>query len=325
MSDVLEKMKEAILSQHKIAIISHSNPDGDTLGSQLALANAVSQFGIETRLINESHVSPKFYFLPMSQDIRPLEAEESLPEVVVFVDCATLERAAMEPYQERLAGKTLLNLDHHPSNNAFGTLNYVVSQAAANCQVVYELLEVMGAELTPDVATALYLGLSTDTGSFLFDSVSADTHRLAAILIDAHADTSAIRNNLYESTSRAKFELQKHIFNNTQISADGKLAWSSFDRALLKRTQADSADIDGLINSIKNIEGVEIAILFREMEQERVKISFRSKVWADVNQLAACFGGGGHIRAAGCTLLEAMETVQDKVLRAAEAVLAKGE
>lgn len=325
MSDVLEKMKDAILSQHKIAIISHSNPDGDTLGSQLALANAVSQFGIEARLINESHVSPKFYFLPMSKAIRPLEAEENLPEVVVFVDCATLERASMERYQERLAGKTILNLDHHPSNNAFGTLNYVLSQAAANCQVVYELLETMGVKLTPEVATALYLGLSTDTGSFLFDSVSADTHRLAAILIDAQADTSAIRNNLYESTSRAKFELQKHIFNNTQISADGMMAWSSFDRALLERTQADSADIDGLINSIKNIEGVEIAILFREMDKERVKISFRSKAWADVNQLAACFGGGGHVRAAGCTLLEAMETVQQKVLRAAEAVLAKGE
>lgn len=325
MSDVLEKMKDAILSQHKIAIISHSNPDGDTLGSQLALANAVSQFGIETRLINEGQVSSKFCFLPMSQEIHPLQPNEELPEVVVFVDCATLERAAMEKRQELLAGKTVLNLDHHPSNSQFGTLNFVVSEAAANCQVIYELLTVLDAELTPDVATALYLGLSTDTGSFLFDSVSADTHRLAAVLIDAHADTCAIRNNFYESMSRAKFELQKHIFNNTQLSEDGRLAWSTFDLELLKRTQADSADIDGLINSIKNIEGVEIAILFREIGKERVKISFRSKVWADVNQLAACFGGGGHIRAAGCTMLETMPEVQKKVLSAAEAALAKGE
>ena len=325
MSDVLEKMKEAILSQHKIAIISHSNPDGDTLGSQLALANAVSPFGIETRLINESPVSSKFHFLPMSQTISPLKPGEELPEVVVFVDCATLERASMDDRQALLAGKTILNLDHHPSNTQFGTLNFVISQAAANCQVIYELIKVLGAELTKDVATALYLGLSTDTGSFLFDSVSADTHRLAAVLIDAQADTAAIRSNLYESMTRAKFELQKHIFNNTQLSADGRLAWSTFDRALLERTQADSADIDGLINSIKNIEGVEIAILFREIEAQRVKISFRSKMWADVNQLAACFGGGGHVRAAGCTILEAMPEVQEKVLREALAVLAKGE
>lgn len=325
MSDVLEKIKAAILSQHKIAIISHTNPDGDTLGSQLALANAVSQFGIEVRLVNASSVSPKYHFLTMVEDIHPLAEGEELPEVVVFVDCATLGQASMQDDDKRLSGKVIVNIDHHPSNKGFGTYNYVVSQAAANCQVVYELIQVLEANLTPEVATALYLGLSTDTGSFLFDSVTADIHRLAAVLMDAHADTAIIRQSIYESTSKARFELQRHIFNHTGLSDDGKLAWSSLSQELLARTQADSADIDGLINALKDVEGVEIAILFRENQTDRIKISFRSKLWADVNRLAAQFGGGGHVRAAGCTIEDSLENVQAKVLRAAQDMLSKGE
>lgn len=323
MSEILEKMKTVILSQTKIAIISHSNPDGDTLGSQLALANAVSQFGIETRLINGDKVSEKYAFLSKWEALHPLQEDEELPEVVVFVDCANLERAGMLEQQERFVNSTILNIDHHPSNTNFGSLNYVVSTAAANCQVIYELLMAMGAEVTPEIATALYLGLSTDTGSFLFESVSADTHRLAAILIEAQADTDSVRKNMYESCSVAKFELQKHIYSHTEVSAEGKLAWSSLSQEILERTHADSADIDGLINSIKNIDGVEIAVLFREIGYMQIKVSFRSKEWADVNALAGSFNGGGHIRAAGCTIQGMMGDVQQKVLAAAEALLNK--
>lgn len=325
MSEILRQMKETILAQKTIMIISHSNPDGDTLGSQLALANAVNQFGIGCILINSDHVSEKYAFLKQYDRIRPLEEKEILPEVVVFVDCATAERTGYSLEDSRFLGKTIINIDHHTSNAGYGALNYVKSKAAASVQVVYELLVEMGIELTREIATALYLGLSTDTGSFLFDNVSADTHRLAAVLIEANADTDAIRMNIYENISVAKFQLQRYIYEHAVLESDGTLAWSEINQMLLQETKADSADIDGLINSIKDISGVEIAVLFRELTDEKVKISFRSKSWADVNVLAAQFGGGGHVRAAGCTLEGSLEKAKADVLRAAKVYLAGGQ
>ncbi len=324
MSEILVQMKEIILAQQQIMIISHSNPDGDTLGSQLALADAVNQFGIDAVLINKDELSVKYSFLNKYEQVRPLEDNEITPKVIVFVDCASMERSGYAANDKRFCDRIIINIDHHLSNQLYGALNYVQDSAAANVQVIVKLLQVMEAKITPAIATALYLGLSTDTGSFLFDSVSANTHRLAAELIDAGADTDQVRMNIYESTSVAKFRLLKHIYEHTTLEYNGVLSWSQFSHELLMETKADSADIDGVINNIKNIDGVEIAILFRELDENKVKISFRSKNWADVNQLAAHFGGGGHIRAAGCTILAPLEEVKTQVLAYTRAYLAEG-
>lgn len=321
MNEILTQMKDLILSQKEVAIISHINPDGDTLGSQLALAYAVNQFGIQSILLNCDVVSSKYTFLEKTKEIEIFTPECDLPSVVIFVDCATLERAGFDQYADLLQGKTIINIDHHTSNSGFGQLNYVHKSAAANCQVVYDLIVALGAKLTADLATALYLGLSTDTGSFLFDSVSAETHRLAATLIEAEANADLIRLHVYESSSLARFTLQKHIYNQTTLSHDGKIAWCVLGHDLLSSMIVDSGDIDGLINSIKDIEGVEIAILFRGISKEQVKVSFRSKGWANVDQLAAHFKGGGHVRAAGCTINGQMDEIVTQVLTATHSQL----
>ncbi len=302
MQQVLVQIKEILLSQTCVAIISHSNPDGDTLGSQLALAGALDKAGIKTILINNDEVSDKYHFVAGSEQIQPYKEDMTLPEVIVFVDCASLELAGCDETTAFLQGKTIINIDHHTSNKQYGTVNFVDGEAAANCQNIYELIRVLGMPITAAMATALYMGLSTDTGNFLFDNVSSETLRIAADLKDCGADTNSLRWYMYESYSHKRIELMKYILNDLHISYNGKYAWSKLNYEMMQRLHPDSTDIDGLINTIKNIEGVEIALLFRGVAEDKTKVSLRSKMWSDVNKIAGMFGGGGHVRAAGCTI-----------------------
>lgn len=302
MQQVLVQIKEILLSQSCVAIISHSNPDGDTLGSQLALAGALEAAGVETILINNDVISDKYHFVAGSQRIKPYSDGLQLPEVLVFVDCASLELAGCDEHTTFLQGRTIVNIDHHASNKLYGTINFVDGEAAANCQNIYEVIRALEVPITPEMATALYMGLSTDTGNFLFDNVSAKTLRIAADLKDYGADTNSLRWYMYESDSHKRIELMKYILNELHISHNGKYAWSKLSYEMMQRLHPDSTDIDGLINTIKNIEGVEIALLFRGVEAHKTKVSLRSKIWSDVNKFAGMFGGGGHVRAAGCTI-----------------------
>lgn len=302
MQQILKEVTQALLEAKCIAIISHKNPDGDTLGSQLALGGALHQMGKEVILYNKDKVPQKFSFIAGLDCVVQYLEDMELPETVVFVDCAEPQLAGFTMNDNVLQGKIVINIDHHASNKQYGMYNYVISSAGANCQNIYHIIRTMGCTVTSDIATALYTGLSTDTGNFMFDNVSSETLRIAADLKDIGANTDAVRLKLYESSSKKKIEMLKYILNNLHISDDGKYAWSSISYQMMAELQPESTDIDGLINTIKDIEGVEIAVLFRGVEANRTKASLRSKVWADVNQIAGLFGGGGHVRASGVSI-----------------------
>lgn len=325
MQQMLEQIIATILEQETIAIISHNNPDGDTLGSQVALAMAVQQYGVKTILLNNDYISKKYDFIAEIERIRPYIEGEPLPEVVIFVDCSTLELAGYTANHLALQGKMVINLDHHASNIGYGTLNYINITAGANCQNIYELLRKMGAELTPEIATALYMGLSTDTGNFLYDNTTSDTLRIAAELKDCGAETNQVRLRLYESCSKSRLELQRYIYQHLQFSSDGAYAWSHLEYDMLEALHANSTDIDGLINTIKSIDGVEVAMLFRGVDEEKIKVSLRSKSWADVTVIAGQFGGGGHVRASGCTMECTMEEAITKMADAVSNYLKAGQ
>ncbi|MBQ5863257.1 MAG: bifunctional oligoribonuclease/PAP phosphatase NrnA [Peptococcaceae bacterium] len=302
MQQQLNEVAKALLEAKRIAIISHKNPDGDTLGSQLALGGALKELGKDVVLYNKDKVASKFNFIAGADQVAQYHDGMELPETVVFVDCAEPQLAGFTVEDDVLMGKTLINIDHHASNKHYGKWNYVISTAGANCQNIYHVIGAIGGTITKEIATALYTGLSTDTGNFMFDNVSSETLRIAADLKDIGANTDAVRLKLYESSSKKKIEMLKYILNNLHISADGQYAWSSISHQMIEELQPESTDIDGLINTIKDIEGVEIAILFRGVEANRTKASLRSKVWADVNQIAGMFGGGGHVRASGVSI-----------------------
>lgn len=318
MQQVIRQIREVLLSQNCVAIISHNNPDGDTLGSQLALADALEEKGIETILLNNDKVSEKYHFVAGKKQIQPYAEGMELPDVLVFVDCASLELAGYNADTPFLQGRTIINIDHHTSNQYYGAINYVKGEAAANCQNMYEIIRALDIEITPMMATALYMGLSTDTGNFLFDNVSSETLRIAADLKDCGADTNALRWNIYESCSHKRITLMRYILDDLHISKDGKYAWSKLGYSMMQELSPDSTDIDGLVNTIKDIDGVEIAMLFRGVEEDKTKVSLRSKVWADVNQVAAQFGGGGHLRASGCTIAGNVEQAAEQLVPAVQ-------
>ena len=318
MQQVMTQIREVLLSQKCVAVISHNNPDGDTLGSQLALAAALKNAGVDTVLLNNDTISEKYHFVAGSERVQPYQEGMELPEVVVFVDCASMALAGCSADTPFLQGKTIINIDHHASNKYYGDINYVKEDAAANCQNMYEVIQALGVAITPEIATALYMGLSTDTGNFLFDNVSSDTLRIAAELKDCGADTTALRLNIYESCSHKRIELMKYILNDLHISYNGKYAWSKLHYDMMQKLNPESTDIDGLVNTIKDIDGVEIAMLFRGVGENKTKVSLRSKSWANVNAVAGLFGGGGHIAAAGCTLEGEESEILSRLLSEAE-------
>lgn len=316
MQQVMTQIREVLLSQKCVAVISHNNPDGDTLGSQLALAAALKNAGVDTVLLNNDTISEKYHFVAGSERVQPYQEGMELPEVVVFVDCASMALAGCSADTPFLQGKTIINIDHHASNKYYGDINYVKEDAAANCQNMYEVIQALGVAITPEIATALYMGLSTDTGNFLFDNVSSDTLRIAAELKDCGADTTALRLNIYESCSHKRIELMKYILNDLHISYNGKYAWSKLHYDMMQKLNPESTDIDGLVNTIKDIDGVEIAMLFRGVGENKTKVSLRSKSWANVNAVAGLFGGGGHISASGCSFDCTVEEAAEQLVPA---------
>ncbi len=321
MRQTTTEIRDLLLAQERVAIISHNNPDGDTLGSQLALAGALEALGIGTLLLNNDSISKRYHFVAGCERILPYAEGMPLPELLVFVDCASLELAGWRAEDAALQGRRMLNIDHHASNKQYGDFNYVDADAAANCENIYRLLRTLEAEITPEIATALYMGISTDTGHFLFDNVSAQTLRIAAELKERGADTASLRCALYESDSHKRIALMKHLLNTLHISESGQYAWSMLSYEMLEALSPDSTDIDGLVNTVKDIEGVEIALLFRGVAPQKTKVSLRSKMWADVNEIAGQFGGGGHVRAAGCTVDSGVEDAAAQLVPAVERYL----
>ncbi|MFZ5943658.1 MAG: DHH family phosphoesterase [Bacillota bacterium] len=320
----LQKIKDILLQSKKATIISHYNPDGDAIGSQIALGLGLKQLGIDVSLINKDRAPNYYSFLADWESIKPLN-EEDIYNTIVCVDCATMERTGYDAVELLREGKrVLINIDHHISNTNYADYNWVDHNAAATAELIYDLLGILQVKIDKDMANALYTGISTDTGSFLYENTTSTTHIVVSDLINRGADVNLLRLNYYENTSMSKIELVKHGLNNLSFAQDNKIAWITIGQQTFLSAQATDADAEGLINYVKGISGVEIAITFREIEHEKIKVSFRSKSIADVNELAAMFSGGGHPRASGCIFSGNMEDAVAKITSAAVKILAQG-
>ncbi|NLT96039.1 MAG: bifunctional oligoribonuclease/PAP phosphatase NrnA [Clostridia bacterium] len=309
------KIKEQIKKSDKITIVSHCHPDGDALGSQIALALGLEQLGMEVTMINKDPVPQTYRFLKNWELIKPHDENTGPSALMIFLDCATLDRVGYPVENIVGSNSVVINIDHHISNTNFGHLNWVEPSAAATAELIYDLLGLLHVKIDKDIATALYTGISTDTGSFLYENTTATTHLVVSDLINRGADVGLVRLNYYENINISKINLLKYILNNLKFCSDNKICWAAIKQYDFASSGATDQDTEGLINYLKNISGVEVAIIFREMAPEQVKVSFRSKKWADVNLVAEKFGGGGHPRASGCTVNEDLDKAISSVLR----------
>lgn len=304
-----------VLQRHQeFIVVGHSIPDGDCVGSVAGLYLGLVTLGKRVVAVLEDEIPCAYHFLSgVTKIMQPHQIEE-WPRQVIYLDCADAERPG-EVLAPLLAGCNVsINIDHHVSNSFFGVYNRVEPEKASTAELVLELLQRLEVEITPAIATAIYVGMVTDTGCFQYGSTTPATLRTAAWLLESGVDIDQVRINLYESRPRQEVGLLQRALASLQLTADGKIASMLITYHDLVELDALQHHYEGLINHARSIAGVEVGMLFREIEPGVVKIGFRSKQSVDVNQIAARLGGGGHPRAAGAQIEGDIREIHDRVV-----------
>ncbi len=299
----------------RIAILSHVRPDCDAIGSQLALALSLRELGKEVSAWNEDGLPESFRFLKETDLIHrpPIEPEEF--DLAIALDTASEQRLGTTLRAIRKA-KKWINIDHHASNPGYGDLVYIDTIAPATGQIVYEFLRAENLPLTPAAADALYAAISTDTGSFRYANVTARTFEIAAELIKGGVNAAAIANKLYENFPKRRVQLLGLMLPQVVFDAEDQVASMGLTNEMKQRLGIQPDDIDGLIDYVRSVDTVVVAIFFEELPEGKIRLSMRSKDdRIDVNKICADFGGGGHPRAAGARVRGSMEEVRGKVLK----------
>lgn len=317
MSDTCLQIAELLRSQNTFLILTHYRPDGDAIGSQLALALLLRDLGKQAEAWNDDDVPAKFHFLPHSNLIRKPPAEPKDFDVVISIDASTWARVGTAA-QKIKSRKYFVNIDHHVSNEKFGGINWIVPEAPASGQIAYDLIKRGGFKLTRDIATCLFAAISTDTGSFSFPNTTAESLRVAAQLVEAGIDIGDVSRHVYESYPYARVQLLQMTLADLKLVNDERVAYFWVTKDMLEESGAKREDTEGLIDYARSIEGVLVAVLFEELDEpNKVRISLRSKhPKVDVNSIARHFGGGGHKEAAGARITGESHEVEQRVIAA---------
>jgi phosphoesterase RecJ-like protein len=311
-----EEIGRALREHDRFAVLSHVRPDGDALGSQLALALSLKQLGKDVRVWNEDGMLEKYSFLPRAELLsKPPSTPEDV-DVAVALDTAIQNRLGIALPAVRSA-KIWINIDHHLSNPGYGDLVYVDPTAPATGEIIFGLIKSQGLPFDRDIAENLYAAISTDTGSFQYPQTSADTFEIAAALIRAGLDVGRLSEQLYENFPRRRLELLRELLRTMRFEQGGRVASFSLSLKTAVGLGVLPEDNEGLIDHLRAIRGVIIAVFFEELDDDKVRISMRSKSDAvDVCAICQKFGGGGHTRAAGARVRGALHEVEKKVLEA---------
>ncbi len=316
------EVAEAIRRTCRPLIVGHVRPDADCLGAMGALALSLGQNGrCEPRLYYRAdQVSGRLAFLAALAQfpVAPPEQCRSCDAVIVL-DTAQSSRAAADPPLPELAaaGLPVINIDHHVDNPGFGTVNWVVPTAGSTSELVYDLLTSMRMPILPAVASLLYAGIHADTVGFSLPNTTAETLRTAAALVAAGADVGELCERLCRSQSRGEFNLARIIYDNTRLTTDGLIAYSTASHEEIIGAGCGPADIDEQVAIPRSLKGIRMAILFTEGRPGRVRINFRGEGGTDVLELARELGGGGHTTSAGAIVNGSLPQVVPDVLERA--------
>ena len=317
MPDSLENFCEALKQKSHFLLASHVLPEGDAIGSVLALDSMLRRLGKKTLIACEDPIPERLAFLP--QDLWNIASRVSRGQVfdaLVVADCPTLER--LGEVRTLLTPKTeIFNIDHHISNVRFGHHNFIRPEASACGEVVYEIFGRFGLKINREEATALYVSIATDTGSFKYGNNGVKSHQIASDLISTGIDIEKINDAIHGTYSLEKIQLYSLLLSRVQTTPDKTIAWVELKRDDLKRTGGTYEDSEGFIDFLKYIREVQFCFFMSELdgrERGKVRVSFRSKGDYDVSRVAVYFGGGGHKKAAGCTIAGSLEEVAKKIL-----------
>jgi phosphoesterase RecJ-like protein len=324
-SEKFEQIARALRENQRFAVLSHVRPDGDALGSQLALGLSLRKLGKDVRIWNEEGMLEKYSFLPNAELLTRPPVEPEDVDVVLALDTAIQNRLGTTVAAIKSA-KTWINIDHHPSNPGYGDIVHIDPHAPATGQILFELMTKQKLPIDSAIAENLYVAISTDTGSFQYPNTTARTLEIAAELVRAGVDVGGVSQLTYENYPRRRIELLRELLGTMRFGADDRIATFSLSLSTAKKLGVLPEDNEGLIDHLRAIRGVIVAVFFEELTDGKVRVSMRSKS-DKVNVCAICekFGGGGHVLAAGARVKGTLAEVETKILEEVRNVVGRSD
>ncbi len=304
----VRKAAELLLDHDKIIILVHSNPDGDTLGCGFSLLRALRQLGKKAEVALPRSVGKKYGYL-----YEDLGHQDFEPEYVVSVDVADV-KLLDEDIKEKYEGKINLAIDHHPSNCVECEYLLLEDTAAAACEILYKVINELGAEVDKKIADCLYTGISTDTGCFRYSNTSAQTYRFAADLVEKGADGAYINRIMFDTKTKSYVILERLVMDTLEMHFGGRCAMTYLTTDMYEKSGSDETEAEPLASKTRQIEGVDIGIFLKEKDDGTFKISLRTLEPIDASAICKMLGGGGHARAAGCQSEGPLESVKEKII-----------
>jgi bifunctional oligoribonuclease and PAP phosphatase NrnA len=310
-----EQIINVINNSSKIAVTSHVQPDGDNIGSSLALCLALQKLGKKAVYVLDDNIPELYRFLKGAREVeKPSFFTELDFDLVIALDCGDLER--LGKVAQQIGETKLVNIDHHISNTRFAEINLVEENASATAEIVYKLIKSMGIFIDKDIADCIYTGIVTDTGMFQYSNTSEETHSIAAELIIAGVNPSYMFNKIYQNSPKEKVLLLGEALKTLEFFNHDTVSCISITKAQVDSIAEEDIDTEGIVNLGRDIVGVEVAVFLKQKEPNLFKVSLRSKSYIDVSIIAKDFGGGGHIRAAGCMITGSLASAKQQILLA---------
>lgn len=294
-------------------ILCHASPDGDTLGSAYALKRGLEKLNKNAQVICCDEIPKKYdYFIDDSDST-------FVPETVVAVDVADIK--LLGDIYAQFEGRIDLNIDHHISNTKYAKRLYLDAAAAATAECIYEILDELGVEFDGVMANALYTGMSTDTGCFKYSNVTVRTHEIAARLYEIGVDAAEINRKMFDTKSRSRLELEMMVLNGAEFHFDDRCMILSVTLEMQQKTGCSGSELEGVAAISRTVEGVLAGVSIKQVEENKFKVSLRTYPPLDASAICKSLGGGGHVAAAGCTLVGDLESVKKQILESVRTAL----
>ena len=314
----ITRIADAIRARQRFVISSHSRPDGDSLGSQLAMAFALQALGKDVTVVNSDAAAPPFMAFPGVPGIVIAPSVEGDFDASIVMECSDYARTGVTGLDRFFT----INIDHHPGNTGYGQINWFDPSAAACAEMVFDVVQGLGVQMTIEIATHIYIAILTDTGSFHFSNLSPRTFDICRQLLEAGVDPVRVARQVYDSASVGRLKLCGSIMNGMCVDATGRIAVLCLDHEMARAAGATYDDTEGVINEPLTVKSVQAVVFFKQSDGDNYRVSLRSKGAVDIGAVAKEFGGGGHKNAAGCSAAgpidELRATFVEKVAHAIE-------
>ena len=310
---IYDEIGKLLKEKDNFAILTHISPDGDAIGCSLGLLNALEENGKNAFIIIDDNFPERFSFLPKSEKISKYADDTKNYDVVLALDCGDLDRTGNAKNIFNKA-KISVNIDHHVTNTKFAALNLVEPNASSTGEIIYNFLKLEGYNISKNIAKCLYTSILTDTGGFKYSNTTSKTMDIVGKLIDCDINFTSIIELVFSNRTVEQVRLMSKVTSTLEMFAEGKVALLTLSSEMLKECGANEEDSGEMVSIARDIKGVEVGVFIKEKSPNVYKVSLRSKKYCDVKNIALIFGGGGHVRAAGCTIEGTMGEVKTKVL-----------